>query len=181
MKLNGSRKGQNEPMSMFGERVRQLTERAYPSYSPQDKDEQALRVFLNGLSSQHDVRMQMKLKDFKSLREAVTYGAKLEQILVSEASIDGRHGLTRSATHFEPKDDMAFLIEQVCKHVIAHQNGLKTNLSEMKGQKDTGKDRRTPQNSPCHICNELGHWARDCPQKKETSDSNSRRIPLLGK
>ena len=181
MKLNGCRKGQNEPMSMFGERVRQLTERAYPSYSPQDKDEQALRVFLNGLSSKHDVRMQMKLKDFKSLREAVTYGAKLEQVLVSETVIDGRHGLTRSATHFEPKDDMAFLIEQVCKQVIAHQNGLKTNLSEMKGQKDTGKDRRTPQNSPCHICNELGHWARDCPQKKETSDSNSRRIPLLGK
>ena len=45
IKLSNCRKGQDEPMPMYGERIRQLIERAYPSYSPGDKDEQAIRVF----------------------------------------------------------------------------------------------------------------------------------------
>ena len=45
IKLGNCRNGQDESIPMFGERARQLVERAYPNYNAQDKDEQSLRVF----------------------------------------------------------------------------------------------------------------------------------------
>ena len=40
IKISNCRKGHEESIPMFGERIRQLIERAYPNFSPADKDEQ---------------------------------------------------------------------------------------------------------------------------------------------
>ena len=44
IKISNCRKGKTKSMPMFGEKVRQLTERAYPHFSPTDKDEQPHRA-----------------------------------------------------------------------------------------------------------------------------------------
>ena len=45
----------------------------------------------------------------------------------------------------------------------AFLNLLQANVNPQKA----GDQKKTPKNSPCHICGKLGHWAPDCPQKKE--------------
>ena len=177
IKLGNCRKGQDESIPMFGERVRQLVERAYPNYNAQDKDEQSLRVFLNGLPSRHDIRLTMKLKGFRALREAVPYGARLEQIIASERGFENKKGANfRAIEHLgdatnqidQSKEDLTELISKVCKQVI-------TESKEVAKSGDSGKEnkakivKKTPQNSPCHICSELGHWANECPSKSDQS------------
>ena len=103
IKLSNCGNGQDEPMPMYGEKIRQLIERAYPSYSPGDKHEQVIRV-LNGLPSRNDIRLQMKMRDFRSLREA-----RLEQVIISERESENQRGVNvRAVTHDEafPEGDI---------------------------------------------------------------------------
>ena len=39
---------------------------------------------------------------------------------------------------------------------------------------DASSSRKTPQNSPCNICNKKGHWARDCKEKKKGGNVGGR-------
>ena len=45
---------ENESISLYAERVRRLIDRAYGTYSPQAKDEQALKHFIDGLTSKNN-------------------------------------------------------------------------------------------------------------------------------
>ena len=171
---------------MFAERVRQLVERAYPMFLPRDKDEQALRVF----PSRNDIRLTMKLKDFRSLREAVVYGAKLEQVIQNEHGSDHRRGVNvRGVGLYEGEnnrdddvsDELSDIITRVCMQVLneGKDNSKQTRQAnfgtqEMGTESKTKYVKRTPQNSPCHLCSELGHWANECPLKVRTNNKNQR-------
>ena len=98
LKLSSCRIEPEETVSMFAERVRQLIERAYPTYTVLDKEQQALQTFLNGLSPKHDMRMQMRVKAFYTLREAAEYGSRLEQIIRDEKQVERRSFPSREAT-----------------------------------------------------------------------------------
>ena len=47
------------------------------------------------------------------------------------------------------------------------------NLLQANVKAKTNDKKKTPQNSPCHICGKLGHWAPDCPQKKQGSNAKN--------
>ena len=64
-------------VALFAEKVRQLGLRAYPTYTEVDKEEQILRMFLKGLPTRGDFRMQMRMQNFTTLREAVEHGVRL--------------------------------------------------------------------------------------------------------
>ena len=132
---------------------------------------------MNGLPSRHDIRLTMKLKGFRALREAVPYSAHLEQIIASKRGFENKKGANfRAIEHLdearnqidESKEDLTELISKVCKQVI-------TKSKEVAKSGDSGKEnkakivKKTPQNSPCHICSELGHWANECPSKSDQS------------
>ena len=51
------------------------------------------------------------------------------------------------------------------------KKGKKGKRGEAKGA--TSKDGDTKKKGPCHNCNEVGHFARACPKKKESINSNS--------
>ena len=193
LRLSSCRKGHEETMPIFAEKVRQLVERAYPNFSPRDKDEQALRVFLTGLPSRNDIRLTMKLKDFRSLREAVVYGARLEQVIQNERGSDHRRGVNvRGVGSYEGEinrdddasDELSDIITRVCKQVLneGKENPKQTrqanfDTQEMVTKLKTKYVKRTPQNSPCHLCSELGHWANECPLKVRTNNENQRYHP----
>ena len=46
-------------------------------------------------------------------------------------------------------------------------------LVEANTKEDNNKKKKTPQNSPCHICGKLGHWAPDSPKKDKSKDKNT--------
>ena len=63
-KLSGIVKAENETVSLFGERVRQLVERAYPNYESVSKDKQGLPAFWMGLPSKNDFSLRMRSLSF---------------------------------------------------------------------------------------------------------------------
>ena len=61
----------------------------------------------------------------------------------------------------ENREDLTGLISKVCRQVITE-----TNKDSTVRKQETGRSKfvkKTPENSPCHICEELGHWAKECP------------------
>ena len=68
LKLSHCQKQMDESIPKFAERVRQLVERAHPNFIDFDKDEQGLRYFLQGLPPKHDLRLQMRMQNFRSLQ-----------------------------------------------------------------------------------------------------------------
>ena len=74
-------------VSVFAEKVHQLCMRAYPNYTEVDREEQTLCVFLQGLPTRGDFRMQMRMQNFTTLREAVEHRTRLEQFLKDERGV----------------------------------------------------------------------------------------------
>ena len=189
LKLSSCKKGDNETVALYAERVRQLVERAYPSYSVRDKDEQALRVFLLGLPSRYDMRLKMRMVKFATLHDAVVYGSNLEHILHDEKQ-SGKDQLLGRAV----KDDneLSKAIEKVSKDfekiVDKKLSGFKEQMprsevrrSDSEGDRKTGEglvQRRTMQNSPCFKCGEMGHWRNECPNTKSGGGLNYQVTPV---
>ena len=66
-----------------------MIQRAYPDFAEAGKEEQALRVFLQEIPQRH-MRLLMRIQNFRTLKEATIYGAKLEQVIKDEKYIEGK-------------------------------------------------------------------------------------------
>ena len=74
-KLSSVQRVENESIALYAERVRRLVNRAYSTYSAQAKDEQALKHFIDGLPTKRNFRLNMKLKGFTNLQDAISHGS----------------------------------------------------------------------------------------------------------
>ena len=160
LKLQNLRMEPAEGCSLFAERVRQLCARAYPTYTEIDREEQALRAFLQGLPTRNDFRMTMRVQNFITLRQAVEYGSKLEQIMKDEKGVERRHA---AAPVRVVKDEEVDAIRATLRDITAELAKWRQQRADPPRQP---QERRTPENSPCMICGELGHWAPTCPQRR---------------
>jgi hypothetical protein len=78
IRLNYCIKDPKEQIALFAERVRQLTERAYPHYAETDKDSHAVQAFIHGMAVHSEISYQLRVKVFKSLKEAVKFALRVE-------------------------------------------------------------------------------------------------------
>ncbi len=122
-------KKSEESVALYAERIRQLVERACPSYSASDKDAYALKVFLKGLPSANEFRFKMRSQMFSNLREAVLYGAHLEHVFRMERSSD--RGLERG---HRPAVRSCELDEDDISAVRKMFNQLGNSLNNVKGR-----------------------------------------------
>lgn len=83
-KLESVQKLENESIALYAERVRRLVNRAYTNYSQQAKDEQTLKYFIDGLPTKRSFRMNMKLKGFTNLQDAISHASLLDHVLHEE-------------------------------------------------------------------------------------------------
>ena len=151
LKLDSCHKGKDESICMFGERIRQLCFRAYPSpnYSANAREEQAMKVFIEGLPDMQNLKLTMKLQNFKVLQEAVEYATRFE--VLSQQSEDETDQVRQCE------------INGNCSQIL--QNKLNV-------------EKKTLENSPCFSCGHFGHWRPQCPNRRrphhnvETEDSH---------
>ena len=197
--LAGASRKDDESIPIYGERICRLTSRAYMGYMPYQIDELALKSFLEGLSNKQNFRVQMKAIPFRTLQEAVSYGANLDQILRKERQImcHSRSVDVESENEYDGYDDdreqnefeslRKTLDKQMNKYEkrMSYRNDRNKFRSDKKAQNNSctncgheneKKDFKTRQNSPCHICQNLGHWANECPLKDEMRIKNESKI-----
>lgn len=197
LKISSCRKKDSETVAMYAERVRQLVERAYPSYTSNDKDEQALRAFLLGLPTRYDMRLKMRLIRFTSLHEAVIYGSNLEHILKDEKQSEKDQLMSRTVRdeNVPETEKLSKMVDQVSKDFEKivdeklfsfRENGnksfdrYKSQDKHEHGSRESDERpafKKTPQNSPCHGCGEIGHWRNECPKfAPKPQEQNASRL-----
>ena len=191
LKLSNCPKQRDESIPMFAERVRQLVERAHPNFIDLDKDEQALRYFLQGLPPKHDLRLQMRMQNFRSLQEAAAYGAQLEQVMYDEQRYQNQSPYNHRSLSLE-EDNGEFMrkLEKLCNEMTknkvpaqtvpnkSHQFGNKSGKSQPERNFDTKSRDKT--NSACFICGAFGHWRNECPKrvKRDQMSTQKSKSPL---
>ncbi len=206
--LNYVKRAEGESIPIYGERVRRLTNRAYAGYFPNQIDELALQAFLDGLPSKQNFRLQMKAIPFRTLQEAINYASNYDQILRNERQNSG-YGRSVEIEEFETIDlneghefeAIRKAHEYVSKQLNRYEKRFnkhdrnkvaKPSTAEVEANDEPkgcptcqskGKDYKTRQNSPCHLCDEYGHWASECPLKAEIKAKfkkmrNKKRYPL---
>ena len=166
LKLSSCRIGQEESVALFAERVRQLVERAYPAFTQVDKEQQSLRAFTGGLPNKHDMRLQMRMKSFNTLREAAEYGSKLEHVIKDEkqnerkcfSSREADSEITEMLRHMS--SDVRLVRNEQVKNSQSYQHA-QTQGNSVRGKQERGANRsREPR--PCYACGQQGHWVQEC-------------------
>lgn len=149
--LFASRRRQvGESLLDFGEALKNLGRKAYPSFSSQQLEKLCQTHFINGgLAEALRVQLLVGAGEQESYRELIARARRLERVLapsVVRAVVAGTpHGACP-----EEKTQLQKLTEAVS--ALEHKVDIL--------QRGTTK----PQN-PCPICGEKGHWSRHCPKK----------------
>ena len=190
LKWSNCQKQRDESIPMFAERVRQLVERAHPNFIDLDKDEQTLRYFLQGLPPKHNLKLQMRMQNFRSLQEAAAYGARLEQVMYDEHRYQNQGPYNHRSMSIE-KENGEFMckLEKLCNEMTKNKVPAQTvpNKSNHFGSKN-GKNQpernfdtksRNKTNSACFICGEFGHWKNECPKKVKRDQMSKQNQRVL--
>ena len=180
IKLVSIKKKSDESIPMFAEKVRQLTQRAYPHYASTDKETHALQAFVQGLSENPDLNFQMQMQSFKTLQEAKQYAMRVDKAisvktpkpLISHRNVEEVE--IREALK-ETTEELRKLASNVRTNTTKDEKENIPDKSDLKKPQNSGgnakRERLTPQNSPCHFCGQYGHWKYQCPyrERKQTN------------
>ena len=143
MKLSSCHKANDETIPLFAERVRQLIQRAYPEFTQIDKEEQALRVFLQGLPARHDMRLHMRMQNFHTLRDAAAYGTRLEQVIRDEKYHEQKKPVYARSSKEEAGQqtvgEYQVAISRLCSDVAQVKSNQEKQFQSMKSMQDTWK------------------------------------------
>ena len=179
--LKIAKRKDGESIPMYGERVRNLVTRAYVGYRPDQIDELALQVFLDGIPNKQNFRVQMKAIPFKTLYEAIGYGANLDQILEKERQnyfnrkteiCDEDLDCSDNEGSFSDDDfeNIRKTVDECNKTVkkIFHNSKMKHNKFSKFPKKENDKTNETrPRPTACFLCDDPNHFMTDCPLKDE--------------
>jgi hypothetical protein len=145
--------------------------------------EQALRSFIQGLPTAGNFRMQMRLRSFTGLPEAVEHAARLEQVLNDERP----KGVPARAAEASTPDVTGQLTAELAKwretqgQLLSAIQGLSMGPPGPRppfNGAGRGHAPRAPGPMPpryahpprCYGCDEIGHIRRDCPKERQGSN-----------
>ena len=118
LKLDNCKREVHESLPMFGERVRQMVERAFPTTPKPFKDKLSLRSFLQGLPVKNNFKFHMEMKEFNTLPEAVAYGIKYEQRSKSNQIPVENSRIQASRSVQLEHNELADLVQNAVKQVV---------------------------------------------------------------
>lgn len=155
-----------ESLADFAEALKSLGRKAYPSFSDQQLDKLCQSHFINGgLTETLRVHLLVGATEQESYRELVARARRLEQVLVPSlvrvVGAEGGQEKCEAAACAEHKAQLVKLTEAV--------SALERKVEGMRVQRSAGGGgmgySKRPLN-PCPICNQKGHWSRNCPEKE---------------
>ena len=197
--LSSIRRKDLESIPIFAERCRRLAARAYPDYSIEAKNEQALKAMIKGLPK--EFRFRMKLQAFTQLYDAVSYASNLDHVMKEERMYN-RH--VSRAIEIDDNDETDWdeseqdseleiirktqdrLNKRVSKFDRKFKRDFKKDADKSSGEATepkscptcgtVSKSGRNKQNSPCFKCGQYFHWASECPLNETTQSTDEKPL-----
>ena len=149
-----------ESLSDFGEALKSLGRKAYPTFSDQQLDKLCQTHFVNGgLTEALRVQLLLGSTEKETFRELISRARRLEQVLAP--SLVRAVGVGQDRAQAEADCVGQSQLQKLTEAVSA----LERKVEAL--QREPNK----PQ-SPCPICGETGHWSRNCPKKKRNEKSD---------
>ena len=140
---------EKETIPLFGERVRQLIDRAYPSYSLADKSQCAIDAFIKGLPKSHDFQLRMNLQEFSSFSQAVDYAAKLEHVYKVVAQNGEKKTYRKVAADDETEESAQGQLVRKMDQMVDTVNSLTGAVNKLAVSKEQGESGyRRPNKAP---------------------------------
>ena len=144
LKLSSRRKEAGESIWLFAERVRQLIQRAYLDFTEAGREEQALRIFLQGIPPRYDMRLLMRIQGFRTLKEATIYRAKLEQVIKDVKYQKGKKPIFSRSVEAEPDggdlSGISGVLSRLCSQVSEVKSGQEKQLKTLQNFHKSGKN-----------------------------------------
>ena len=161
----GRRRQLRESLPDFGEALKDLARKAYPSFTTDQLEKLCKTNFING-GLDELLRVQLLVgtgADKESYRDLISRARRLE------------HVLAPSRVRRIPDEQDSELKREVQKltSVVAALEQKVAALAEPPGRKN-----QLPQ-TPCPVCGENGHWSRNCPKKTRLPETAVKRTDKI--
>ena len=160
--LKARHQGKAESITDFGQSIRILAQRAYPSVSAALQDELSKDQFMDGIRNK-EIRMKVKEGSPSTLDQAITRALELDALSEAES-----HRGVRSDAHQvravsdapaaseSPDSNQKLLLEIV--NLLKNRTDQNTNSTRSSGR---------PIKVKCFYCKKLGHYKKDCFKLKQ--------------
>jgi len=187
--LRARRRKNGESVRELGQAIRRLTALAYPEVPVELRDRLGKSHFLDAITS-NDQRIRVFQAKTSNLDDAVKIVLELKTI----TELESQDGLCRNKKrcHTIDKSDAMHneeLQELLLKLQKSQNNDLqnmKRNILEIKRalcreeRKYQKLERGTYKNKKCYLCEEEGHFKRNCPKRRNQQENDKELTPGTG-
>ncbi len=168
--LKSRTKTEKESYPELGQAIRRLVGLAYPMAPHSMLEVLAHDHFIDAIT-ESDLRLQLYQGRPTDLKSAVSLATELEAILQVEKR---RSGNRRYARAVGPEDTTGAALKEVLQELKTGFTEIKEVVRNNSRQRPAQyEDRGGQRNVTCFMCNQKGHYARECPQNANRQGDQS--------